>query len=145
MLRIRVTLPKQNLGHYQYLDILHDALINAWTAAGATIEQVHGEGALPWNFAALGKTGHLDKIVHTLIVSTPAPTLTKYLRDFKPQDIHYARASTIEAVDFAEAHITLEDDPIGPQQNALGVLLLSPLAIHDNTVAGSKRIWDNSI
>jgi len=139
MLRIRVTLPKQNLVHYRHLDLLHDALINAWTAAGATIKQVYGASALPWNFAALGKTGHIDKIVHTLIVSTPAPTLAKYLRDFKPQDIHYARASTIEVVDFAEAKITLEDDPICPQQNALGVLLLSPLAIRDNTVAGSKR------
>jgi CRISPR-associated endoribonuclease Cas6 len=139
MLRIRVSLPKQNLVHYRHLDLLHDALINAWTAAGATIKQVYGASAFPWNFAALGKTGHIDKIVHTLIVSTPAPTLTKYLRDFKPQDIHYARASTIEVVDFAEAKITLEDDPICPQQNALGVLLLSPLAIRDNTVAGSKR------
>jgi len=139
MLRIRVTLPTRNSVKYHHLDLLHDALINAWTAAGATIEQVHGESALPWNFAALGKTGHTDKIVHTLIVSTPAPALSQCLRNFKPQDIHYARASTIEVVDFAAAEITQEDDPICPQQNALGVLLLSPLAIRDNTVAGSKR------
>ncbi|OQY54130.1 MAG: CRISPR-associated protein Cas6 [Candidatus Parabeggiatoa sp. nov. 2] len=129
MRRIRLQLSKKDNIHYKYLDILHDALVNAWRKAGATSEQITGMNALPWNFAALGGQNKRGKMVHTLIVSTPDATLAKILRCLNPADIRYTRASTVEHVDFAGAQITIEDDPILPNQNALGVLMLSPLAI----------------
>jgi len=138
VLRIRVSLPKKGEAYYNYLDILHDAIVNAWIAAGAQKEQILDMSALPWNFAALGRQGKENKMAHTLIVSTPDATLAKILLRLNPEEIHYARASTVEVVNFAEAEITIEDDPIMPNQNALGVLMLSPLAISDKS-SKSKR------
>jgi len=131
MLRIRIKLFKNNYIHYKYLDILHDAMVNSLAAAGAKSEQITGMNALPWNFAALGGQDKQGSKVHTLIVSTPDATLAKVLRNINPAEIRYARASTIEVVDFAEAEISIEDDPIMPGQNILGVLMLSPLAISE--------------
>jgi CRISPR-associated endoribonuclease Cas6 len=138
--RIRIQLSSKKSEYYQFLDILHDAIVNAWTAAGAMSEQVTGINALPWNFAALGgQTQQRDKTVHTLIVSTPNTELAKILVNFNSADIQYARASTIEMVNFSEAQITIEDDPILPNQNVLGVLMLSPLLISDKTA--HKKRW----
>ena len=100
MLKTRLTLPKQQLVHYRYFDILHDALVNAWVAAGISAEEVTGMNARPWNFAPLGKHQGSDNTVHSLIVSTSDTILAKYLAQFNPQDIHYARTSTDEGVDF---------------------------------------------
>ena len=139
MLKTRLTLPKQQSVHYHYSDILHDALVNAWVAAGISADEVTGMSARPWNFAPLGKHQETNNMVHSLIVSTPDPVLAKYLAQFNPQTIRYARTSTSESVDFSAAHLAVEIDPILPGQNALGVLTLSPIAISDNTVNGSKR------
>ncbi|RKZ88726.1 MAG: CRISPR-associated protein Cas6 [Candidatus Parabeggiatoa sp. nov. 1] len=139
MLRIRISLPKGGEAHYHYLDILHDALVNAWIAAGSGKEQVIGINALPWNFAALGTSHKQSKMAHTLVVSTPDATLAKTLSHLNPDELIYVRTSTSEIVNFAEAKITIEDDPIIPNQNALGILMLSPLAISDKTSRNGKR------
>jgi len=144
MRRLKISLPKKAEIHYKYLDILHDALVNAWIAAGAQKEQILDRTALPWNFAALGGQGKEGKMVHTLVVSTADTHLAKILRHLNPEEIRYARASTIENVNFAEAQISIEDDPIMPNQNALGVLMLSPLAISDKTVSKGKR-WHKDL
>ncbi|MDY6991975.1 MAG: CRISPR-associated endoribonuclease Cas6 [Pseudomonadota bacterium] len=142
MLRARISLPKQQSVHYHYLDVLHDALVNAWTAAGAAGTEVTGMNARPWTFAALGHRTAKDSLAHSLVVSTPDTTLAQWLYQLKPKDIHYARFNTLERVSFAEAEITYEPDPILPQQNALGALLLSPLAIKEKN--NSKR-WHKNL
>ncbi len=139
MLRIRIQLPKKTDIHYKYLDILHDAMVSALVAAGAKSEQITGMSALPWHFAALGYANKQEKTVYTLIVSTPDATLAKILPNINPAEIRYARASTLEVVNFAEAEISLEDDPIMHGQNMLGVLMLSPLAISDKSASKGKR------
>ncbi|MEN8220068.1 MAG: CRISPR-associated endoribonuclease Cas6 [Pseudomonadota bacterium] len=144
MLRLRISLPKKAELHYKYLDILHDALVKAWIAAGAQKEQILDRSALPWNFAALGGQNRQGKMVHTLVVSTTDASLAKILRHLNPEKISYARASTIENVNFADAQISIVDDPIMPNQNALGVLMLSPLAISDKTVSKGKR-WHEDL
>ncbi len=138
MRRIRISLPKAQ-EHYKYLDILHDALVSGLIAAGAKKEQVIHMTALPWNFAALGHHHQKDNMAHTLVVSTPDANLAKILSRLNPKDIRYARANTLEAVNFADAKISIEDDPIMPKQNVLGVLMLSPLLISNKTSAKDKR------
>jgi len=139
MLRVRIQLSKKERIYYQYLDILHDALVNALATAGAKSEQITGMNALPWNFAVLGRQTKQGKMAHTLIVSTPDATLAQWLRKINPDKIFYARASTVEKVHFAGADIKIEDEPILPNQNALGVLMLSPLVISDKTTPNKKR------
>jgi len=144
VLRIQITLPKKGEVYYHYLDILHDALVNAWVTAGATSEQITGMTALPWHFAPLGKQNKQGKMVHTLIVSTPDAALAQCLAKINPDDIFYARASTVEKVHFTGAEIKIEVDPILPNQNALGVLMLSPLAISDKSASHKKR-WHKQL
>jgi len=138
MLRIRISLPKKFDVNYKYLDILHDALVNAWIVAGAKPEQILNLNAIPWNFAALGGHNKDGNRVHSLVVSTADTNLAKILKNLNPDEITYARASTVERVNFAEAKISIEDDPIFPQQNVLGVLMLSPLAISDKASKGKR-------
>ena len=129
MLRIRLQLPRHQTQNYRYYDILHDALINAWIAAGADPKDVLGSSALLWNFAALGKHEGKQGYVHTLVVSTPDARLSSYLAKFTPSSVRYIRASTEEFIDFSAAKIAQEDDPIIRGHKNLGVCLLSPLAI----------------
>lgn len=139
MLRIRLQLPHRYTQHYRYYDILHDALVNAWLAAGAKPAEVIGSSALCWNFAALG--GHQGKqaSVHTLVVSTPEPRLAPYLARFDPHNVHYIRAHTEEFIDFSSAQSHIEDDPILTMQERLGVFLLSPVAISQRKKPNNKQ------
>ncbi|SEH07166.1 CRISPR-associated endoribonuclease Cas6 [Candidatus Venteria ishoeyi] len=135
MLRIRITLPK-NLPedkriNYRYQDILHDALVNAWLQAKADKSNILDRDALAWNFAALGWHRKDGNQAHSLVVSTAAPLLAETLVKLNCADIRYTRAHTLESVDFSPAEIHIEPDPIVPGQTALGVVMLSPLAIRD--------------
>lgn len=136
---------------YVNQDILHDALVNAWTAAGAESEQVIGASALPWNFAVLGWHRQGGNQAHSLVVSTPDPNLARILARLDPAHIRYARALTAESVDFSAADIRIEPDPIAPGQTLLGVVMLSPLAIRDyvpstpSTSSGTGKRWHTDL
>lgn len=145
MLRIRFTLPRRKQLSYRNMDILHDALVNAWTRAGASSDQVTGVKAAPWNFAALGWRRKQENQVHTLVVSTPDTELSHLLNRLKPSDVVYARAATSEMVDFASAEQTIEPDPIPSGQSTLGVLLLSPLAISQPKKNGVRKRWHTNL
>lgn len=79
MRRIRVTLPRGTWSEYRHLDLVHDAIVNALTAAGASSREVVGVEAEPWSFAALGFHRRHEGRVHSLVVSTPRQVLTKAL------------------------------------------------------------------
>lgn len=144
MYRIRVTLPKRGAVCYKNLDIIHDALVNALSCAGAKSADITGFKARPWNFGALGWNRGSKNYVHTLVVSTPDPNLSGHMEHIKTSDISYVRASTSEAVSFSNAEISLDPDPIVPGQNALGILMLSPLAISRQDKTSGPR-WHNSL
>lgn len=143
MYRLRISLPKGQTARYRHLDLLHDALINAWTTAGAPAEQVLGIGARPWNFAALGWHRGDRNEVHTLVVSTPDPDLATRLSTLESGQIRQARASTAEQVDFSAARISPEPDPIPPGEGVLSLLLLAPLAVSIRA-KGEKR-WHTDL
>lgn len=129
MFRIRMVLPKRRDVGYRHMDILHDAIVNAWIVAGAVPEQITGHQAGPWNFAALGWRRGPESRAHTLVISTPDPELSEYMKKLKPEDTAYARSATGESVSFASAEIVPDPAPVAPGQKSLGVLMLSPLAI----------------
>jgi hypothetical protein len=145
MHRIRLSLPKGQDARYRNLDILHDALVNAWIAAGAPSESVVGRNASPWHFAALG--GHRDgaNYAHTLVIGTPDPELSQLLMRLDPAEATYARARTAEAVDFSHAAVTPDPDPVMPGQTAIGVVMLSPLAVTRANRNGPGPRWCNAV
>lgn len=139
MFRVRFRLPKGHWATYRFLDLVHDALVTGLTAAGATPEQVLGPGAEAWNFAALGYHRRHEGQVHSLVVSTPSPTLAPYLARLEPGAIRYARTATAELFDFSAAQTSPELPPVIPQDvGLLGVLTLSPLALRDPRQPGKR-------
>jgi CRISPR-associated endoribonuclease Cas6 len=142
MLRMRFRLPRGVTASYRYLDLIHDALVNSWTAAGVSVDQVLGAQARPWNFATLGFRRAGRNHVHTLVVSTPDPDLARGLARIGPRDIQHARAATAEVLDFSSAVATVEPDPVPLGEGALGLLMLSPLAIRKQD---SSRHWHNNL
>ncbi len=138
MYRIRLQLPQGMSCGYQNLDLLHDALVNGWIAAGATPKMIIGKQALPWNFAPLGNHHESGNRVHTLVVSAGHPDLVRYLAAMDPSEVHKSRTITKEYINFTEAAIQVDPDPIAQNQSRLEILLLSPLAIRQRT---GKRHW----
>jgi len=139
MHRVRITLPKRRSVDYRNLDILHDALVNAWTAGGAAAEEVIGPNARIWHFAALGWRRNGGNGAHTLVVGTPDPDLGKRLAEMDPAEIRHARAATGEAVDFSAADVAIDPDPVAPGMASMGVVMLSPLAL--SRKENGKRRW----
>lgn len=136
MYRIRIVLPKGHSAEYRFLDILHDALTTGMIAAGASPESVIGRSAGLWHFAALGWKNKSACRVHTLVAGAADPKIAEALERIRAEDIVYVRAKTGEAVDFSGAEIRPDPAPIAPGQKALGVVMLSPLAISQRNGSG---------
>lgn len=143
MRRIRLKLARGRRASYRHLDLIHDAIVNALTAAGADSEQVIGARAHPWTFAALGCHQEQEGQVHSLVISTASTELANALKALDTSALRYARAATDELFDFSGALVTQEDPPLCADPGVLGVLALSPIAIRERS-ATSKR-WHTSL
>jgi len=139
MHRLRLQLPQGHWAKYQHLDLVHDALVNAWITAGAQANQVIGAHALPWTFAALGFHRKHEGHVHTLVVSTPSSALGSVLESLDPCALRYARTMTGELFDFTSARVDIDPQPMLSEQATLGVLTLSPIAISDRSA--TRKRW----
>jgi len=142
MYRIRLQLPPGKFCGYQNLDLIHDALVNAWIAAGAAPKMIIGEKALPWNFAPLGSHHDAGNRVHTLVVSAGHPDLVRYLAAMDPGKVRKSRSHTKEHIDFTKATVHVDPDPVARDQGRLETLLLSPLVIRRRT---GKKYWHTNM
>ena len=140
MIRMKLQLPKGEQAEFTHQDLVHDALINAMTKAGASIDDVLGYKAEPWTFAALGRSRKSKRSIHTIVVSSPSSKLEEFLKQLKTEDVRYARAKTGEMLDFSKAAKFFEQDPIPPGGGIMGVLMLSPLAISEKGVQPKRWI-----
>ncbi len=145
MLRIRLQLSKQEpLQQYDHLDLIHDALVNALIAAGANNSDVIGYQAKPWTFAPLGwHSGHVG-LAHGLVVSTADARLARVLDRLDPTQVFKHRRNDAN-VNFADANLLIEPDPILPQQTQLACLMLSPLVLHDESHTGKSKHWYSNL
>lgn len=139
MFRLRLSLPPGRTVTYRCRYSLQKALVNAWVAAGAELEEVHGPTARPWVFAPLGWSNGNGSRAHTLVVATPDPLLSRYLRRLDPAT---ARAPTTPdgfEIDFSSARLKLDEAPVVPQQRQMNALMLSPLVL--STEADGRKRW----
>ena len=141
MKRVRITQPKNQSLTYRYGDVLHDALVNGWIAAGAKPEEVVGPNARPWHFGALGWRRRQESAVHTLTIGTADQHLSKILTNIRPEDIKQVRALTEEAVDFSAANVENDPAPVIRGQKYLGALMLSPLVVSIPLLSRNGRKW----
>lgn len=145
MYRIRLSLPKGTSATYRNLDIIHDSLVHAWVDAGAVTESVVGRQAGIWHFGVLGWHSKRDNHAHTVVVGTPDDNLSGFLKKINPSAVCYSRALTAEQVDFSGAQIFEDPDPVGPGQSALGLVLLSPLAISRQSRENNTPRWHTQL
>lgn len=139
MLRIKYLLshptPAQT---YTHQDLIHDAIINGLETAGCDAASLMGINARPWTFAPLGwHQGH-QGFVHSLVISTSAPDIARALTRLKPETITQRRWNG-ETLSFAGAQLSIEPDPLFPNQTQLACLLLSPLVLQNKQ--GTDKQW----
>lgn len=139
MLRIRLILPRTSPAQtYSHQDLIHDAIINGLEAAGCNPAYLIGLNARPWTFAPLGwHQGH-EGFVHSLVISTTDLEVARTLTRLKPETITQRRWNG-ETLNFAGAQLSIEPDPIFPQQTQLACLLLSPLVLQHPTESTRKQ------
>lgn len=139
MLRIRIHLPRELPAlTYSHQDLIHDAIINGLEQAGCDTAYLIGRNAGLWTFAPLGwHRGHTG-FVHTLIISTADKDIAQALTRLKPESITQRRWNE-ESINFAGAHLSIEPDPLFPNQTQLACLLLSPLVLQQNNQDKRKQ------
>jgi CRISPR-associated endoribonuclease Cas6 len=139
MLRIRLSLPPPHTAQtYTHQDLIHDALINSLEASGCDASDLMGLNARVWTFAPIGwHKGH-QGFVHSLIISTSDFDMARALTRLKPETIIQRRWNG-ETLNFANAQLSIEPDPLFPHQTQLACLLVSPLVLQ--TKQGSGKQW----
>jgi CRISPR-associated endoribonuclease Cas6 len=130
---------------YRYVDSIHAALINALTTAGLVPNDLIGEGARPWTFAAEGwaRRGG-GKLLRALTLATPDPEFAACLRHVRPEAIRITSANG-DRLDLAGGTITEELDPVAPQQGVMYLRPLSPFVVGRPRMMRSAGRWIEAI
>lgn len=127
----------------RYLDSIHGALVNAWSACGAPGTDVVGRDAGNWSFGAIGSATASGFVLKSLVVGAEG-RLESVLSLLGPETIRKS-SSNGDTVDLSSWDLNADDLPIAcqPGETAkLGVIMLSPLAF---SVRGSTGRWHDDL
>lgn len=143
-MRIRFSAPRGMYARVRYLDSLHGALVNAWTACGAPGTDVTGRNAANWSFGAVGSATAAGFILKSLVIGAEGPRLEPVLRRLVPETIRKS-SSNGDTVDLAAWNSVPDELPVlcAPGENGtLGAIMLSPLVV---SVRGRKGRWHDDL
>ena len=143
-MRIRLSAPRGMYARVRYLDSLHGALVNAWTACGARGTDVVGREAGNWSFGAVGSANATGFVLKSLVVGAEGGVLETMLLQLAPETIRKS-SSNGDSVDLSSWDSSADDLPLvcPPGKAAtLGAIMLSPLAV---SVRGQKGRWHDDL
>ena len=143
-MRIRLTAPRGEYARLRFLDSLHAALVNAWTACGATGAQVVGRDADNWSFGAVGSASARGFVLKSVVVGADGPKLEPLLARLAPETVRKASANG-DKIDLAVWDKAVEELPVVAEpgaEAALPAIMLSPLAL---SVRGKKGRWHDNL
>ena len=143
-MRIRMTAPRGSYARTRYLDTIHAALVNAWTACGARGTDVVGRDAGNWSFGAVGSATATGFVLKSLVVGAEAGVLESVLPRLTPETIRKSSTNG-DTLDLSSWDRCGDDLPaVGEagQIATLGAIMLSPLAI---SVRGRKGHWHDDL
>ena len=143
-MRIRLTAPRGEYARVRFLDTVHAALVNAWTACGASGGDVVGPNAGNWSFGSVGAATARGFVVKSVVVGTNGGRLEPLLARLAPETVRKTSANG-DRMDLSAWDKDVEDLPIiaGPGENAaLPAIMLSPLAL---SVRGRKGRWHSDL
>ena len=143
-MRVRLTAPRGVRLRFRYLDSLHGALVNAWTACGAHGKHVVGPNAGNWSFGAVGMATSRGFLMKSLAIGAVGKRLEPILARLLPETVRKTSANG-DVVDLSTWDVAVEELPVvaRPGETAmLPAIMLSPLAI---SVRGKKGRWHDNL
>lgn len=143
-MRVRFSAPRGERVRFRFLDSLHGALVNAWTACGAPGEVVVGREAGNWSFGAVGTATPRGFVLKAVVVGAEGRLLEPVLKSLIPEAIR-KRSVNGDVVDLAAWDAIDEELPVvgEPEDHTtLPAIMLSPLAL---SVRGRKGRWHDDL
>ena len=138
-MRLRLTAPRGGHAKFRFLDSLHSALVNAWTACGASGTQVVGQFAENWSFGAVGSATTEGFILKSVVIGSGSEQLDPILARIAPETVRKSSPNGDELDLTAWRKVVDEFPVIGVGSSAvLPAIMLSPLAL---SVRGRKGRW----
>ena len=143
-MRVRFTAPRGAPLQVRYLDSLHAALVNAWTAASVPSAAIVGREASNWSFGAVGRAMSRTSIVKSVVVGAEDERLEPILRHLNPEAIQ-KKSINGDTVDLSGWSRSIEELPVAGELGepaTLGAIMLSPLAL---SVRGQEGRWHDDL
>ena len=139
-MRIRFSAPRGECARFRFLDSLHGALVNGWTACGAQGTQVVGRDAANWSFGAVGTATPNGFILKSVVVGAMGKPLQEVVAQLSPEMVRKTSTNG-DVVDLSTWDTSIEEMPVAGDSNkfaTLPAIMLSPLAL---SVRGEKQRW----
>ena len=143
-MRVRLTAPRGEYARLRYLDTLHAALVNAWTACGASGAEVVGRSAENWSFGAVGSASTRGFTLKSVAIGSSAARLEPLLSRLPPEGVRKASVNGDE-IDLSTWDKRVEELPVVAEPGAdaaLPAIMLSPLVV---SVRGQKKRWHDDL
>ena len=143
-MRIRFSAPCGKWLKIRFLDSIHGALVNAWTACGARGTDVVGYNACNWSFGAVGTATSEGFLLKSLVVGAEGSPLEPLLVHLLPEAVRKTSTNG-DVVDMSVWNKDVEEllIPCEPEETVtLPVIMLSPLAL---SVRGQKGRWHDDL
>lgn len=143
-MRVRFSAPRGAYVRVRFLDSLHAALVNAWTACGMPGEAVVGREAGNWSFGAVGTATPHGFVLKSVVVGTEGGQLESVLEGLLPEAVR-KKSTNGDVIDLGAWDVTTEDIPAicePGEATALPVIMLSPLVL---SVRGEKGRWHDDL
>ena len=143
-MRVRFVAPRGSSVRVHYLDSLHAALVNAWTASGVQGAAVVGREACNWSFGAVGMATSSGCIVRSVVVGAEGGPLEPALNRLDPDTIRKVSVNR-DVVNLTGWNRADEVLPVVGESGdtaTLPVIMLSPLVL---SVRGQKGRWHDDL
>ena len=139
-MRIRFSAPRGECARFHFLDSVHAALVNGWTACGANGTQVVGPDAANWSFGAVGTATPKGFLLKSVVIGTEAEPLDQMIQRLAPEMVRKTSTNG-DVLDLSAWDKTAEELPVAEEPGVpatLPAIMLSPLAL---SVRGWKGRW----
>ena len=143
-MRVRFSAPRGERVRFRFLDSLHGALVNAWTACGVLGTEVVGHDAGNWSFGAVGSATPNGFVLKSVVVGAEGRVLEPVLNQLLPEAVRKTSTNG-DVIDLAAWDKAVEELPVvcDPGKTAiLPAIMLSPLAL---SVRGRKGRWHDDL
>ena len=143
-MRVRLTATRGESVKLRFLDVIHAALVNAWTTCGAQRTDVVGRDAANWSFGAVGTATTNGFTMKSLVIGAEGGPLEPVLGRLLPEAIRKTSMNG-DDVDLSSWDRAIDELPVICGSGGVATLpglMLSPLAL---SVRGQTGRWHDDL